>query len=176
MGLSPPMRGISSGRAISPFRVVRLIRRRAVRQNCAVNHIQILAPVDRLATALALATAARAASPRAVAALPTAAAVMPRAQVQVIAAPVFARLHHSVSSSLSPPMRGNLVGLRPPYPICRSIPAYAGESSGLAPAVSDMSVYPRPRGEPLRPSHLPNMGKGLPPPTRGTPNPHFTTP
>ena len=128
LGLSTLTLGISSGRAVSPFRVVRFVRRRAVRQNCAVNHIQILAPIHCLATAPALATAARAASPRAVAALPTAAAVVPRAQVQVIAAPVFARLHHSVSSSLSPPMRGNHTLQHQQVHRAESIPAYAGES------------------------------------------------
>lgn len=74
IGLSPPTRRILSGRTIHPLlRVVRLIRRRAVRQN-RTTHSRIR-PVDCLATAPALATAADAASPCVAAHLATATVV-----------------------------------------------------------------------------------------------------
>ena len=68
---------------------------------------------------------------------------------------------------LSPPTRGNLVGLTWELPFHRSIPAHAGEPRGRRPCSPRSWVYPRPRGG-TRLGPYPRQGRlGLSPPTRG---------
>ena len=68
---------------------------------------------------------------------------------------------------LSPPTRGNpdVVWEWPGSP--RSIPAHAGEPSGVCPSVHSITVYPRPRGGTACAGCGASAGTGLSPPTRG---------
>ena len=70
-------------------------------------------------------------------------------------------------SGLSPPTRGNHPGRIALLESRRSIPAHAGEPSGIVRSHSKMKVYPRPRGGTLSPRGQRGLGLGLSPPTRG---------
>ena len=71
------------------------------------------------------------------------------------------------TAGLSPPTRGNQVILELVENRLGSIPAHAGEPSGLVLAPLPLSVYPRPRGGTSRCLRGWRYWSGLSPPTRG---------
>ena len=72
---------------------------------------------------------------------------------------------------LPPPTRGiRWCGCHWPWP-WRSTPAHAGNTSAPNLTCLVNQVYPRPRGEYVARASLPLVNIGLPPPTRGIPNP-----
>ena len=76
--------------------------------------------------------------------------------------PRVVRLH-----GLSPPTRGNHVVDRDAPASARSIPAHAGEPTGLFAVLARNGVYPRPRGGTAFTAQSMALLGGLSPPTRG---------
>ena len=92
----------------------------------------------------------------------------PRGEYQVGAA------MRPLLEGLPPPTRGILRGERADLSRRRSTPAHAGNTNAHAENPNPPAVYPRPRGE-YRLTALRAAGiRGLPPPTRGIPEPART--
>ncbi|WP_445081686.1 hypothetical protein, partial [Salmonella enterica] len=75
---------------------------------------------------------------------------------------------YPTTCGFSPRAGGTSASTRPPHAKVPSIPAGAGNPVAASPALPILAVYPRWRGEPLRP-HIAAMGhRALSPLARGT--------
>ena len=85
--------------------------------------------------------------------------------------PWICKARHLPMRGLSPPTRGTRARRTGTIWYFGSIPAYAGNPDGIICTIRTSGVYPRLRGEPACRSQPLRPGRGLSPPTRGTPMP-----